>query len=149
PRHLAFEELLPVLVVHACNAPVQLSKRDELPLGEVRVRHVAAVELVHPSGELRATARSEAQAVARAPWIRSQPQPPAGSDVPVDETGVTLETAGCEDRRFSRGLAEAHVPGSPDEHVRETARIEPLADRARVSGLVRDHRRAERLEPRD
>src|SRR5919201_4932917 len=41
------------------------------------------------------------------------------------------------------------ITGSPDEGVRQPARIEPLPGRARIARLSLEHRRAERLEPGD
>ena len=68
------EELLAAFVVDARVPAVELRERDELLLGEGRVRHVAAVELVQPGGELGAAGRPRAQAVAAAPRIRPQSQ---------------------------------------------------------------------------
>ena len=48
PRDFVAEELLAAIVVNACEASVELSLRDEVSLVEIRVRHVASVELVHP-----------------------------------------------------------------------------------------------------
>ena len=138
-----------MFVVHPCETPVELGERDELLLGKVCVRHVAAVELVHACRELRAAAQGEAQSIARTPGIRTESQPPAGPDVLVDEARVTLETTGGEDRRLTHAPAEAQVAGRADEHVGETAGIESLADRPRVPGLVRHDGCAQRLEPRD
>src|SRR5207248_7070745 len=73
----------------------------------------------------------------------------AGVDVLGDQLRVALETAGREDRRLLGRLAEAYLPGRADERVGEAARVEALPDRPRIAGLVCDHRRAERLEPRD
>ena len=46
PRHLAGKELFAGLVVDTRESTVELRERDELTLGEIRVRHVAPVELV-------------------------------------------------------------------------------------------------------
>src|SRR5439155_21589716 len=53
PRYLPFEELLAAFVVDARVPAVQLREWNELLFGEIGVRHVAAVELIHPNGELR------------------------------------------------------------------------------------------------
>ena len=70
-------------------------------------------------------------------------------DVLRDELRVPLEAARRKDRRLGRRLAEANATRGANECVRQSARVEPLADRARVPRLVLHHGRAERLEPRD
>src|SRR5262249_54242317 len=70
-------------------------------------------------------------------------------DVLAHELGIPLEAAGSEDRRLVGRLTEAHVAGCTRQRLGQAARIEALADGARIAGLVLDDRRAERLEPGD
>ena len=70
-------------------------------------------------------------------------------NVLAHERGVTLKAARREDRRFLGRRTETNVACRTHERVRETAWLEPLADRAGVPGLVLDDRRPERLEPFD
>ena len=111
-----------------------------------RRRHRAAVELVHPGG--RRSRRAGGPRRARRP--RS--------------TGSRAARGRARGRaaprsRPSRGAAAARPrgtatrsrtsPGRPHERLRQAGRVEPPPDRARVAGLLREHRRAERLEPRE
>ena len=71
PGDLTLEELFAPLVVDARVTPVELRGRDELRFGEVRIRHVASVELGHSRGQLGAALERETQAVAAAPGVRT------------------------------------------------------------------------------
>src|SRR5437016_4351339 len=70
-------------------------------------------------------------------------------DVRGDELPVPLEAARRQDRRLGRRLPEANAPRNANKRVGQSARVEPLTDRARIPRLVRHHRRTERLEPPD
>src|SRR5215471_666521 len=70
-------------------------------------------------------------------------------DVLADKLRVALEAAGGEDVRLLRRRGEPDVARGGSERLRHPARIEALADRARVARLVPDDRRTKRLEPRN
>ena len=143
PRDLALEELLTPFVVDAREPAVELRERHELPLGEVGVRHVATVELVHPVRELSAPRHGKAQPVARAPGIRTQAEPACRPNVLRNKTGISLKAACGENRRLGCRLAKPNIAGGAHEDIGQPAWIEPLADGSGVARLVLDHGCAE------
>src|SRR5690349_14837272 len=89
------------------------------------------------------------QTVAGPPRIRAQPQRSRRADVALDELLRGGETAGAENRRPlpQLGRAELDRAGRSRERLDECRRIEPLADRRRVSRLLPGDRRAKRSQP--
>ena len=147
PRHLAArEELLAALVVNTGVPSIELRQRDELRLGEGRVGHVATVELVHAGRRRGAALEPETKAVAGAPRVGTEPERRCRPHVALDELRRALEPAGGEDERpvglGRKRLPKADLSGGPHERLGQAARVEALADGARVPGLVRHHRRA-------
>ena len=100
PRHLALEELLAALVVDAGDPAVELRQRDELLLGEVRVRACCA-RRTRPA-PLRAPRRARARSAGRRRCSRGSRavERPGRLDVSRDELRVPLEAARRKDRRL-------------------------------------------------
>src|SRR4029077_18651150 len=105
---------------------------------------------VEPRRELGAATERESQTVAAAPRIRPQPQGATRVDVLGDEALVSLKAARRKNRRRLRcGFGQANVTSHAHERLGQAARIETLADGARITGVVLDDRRTERLQPRE
>ena len=136
---------------------VELRELDELhgthPRGSSR--HVAAVELVHPSRCSGAGLEAEAKPVAGAPRGRSkQERIGLRRDVLPHETPLRLEAAGREDdrrahRQLPKRLAKAEIADTGGERANERRDGEANAPRLGVSGRVLEDAGAEALEPDD
>src|SRR4051812_50144186 len=70
-------------------------------------------------------------------------------DMLGDEALVSLKATRRKNRRcVRRSFGQANVTGHAHERLGQAPRIEALADGARIPGVVLDHRRTERLKPR-
>ncbi len=146
PRHLARRDVAAVLGQDTRLPPVQLCEPNEVLLVDARRprRHRPPVELPHACGDRRAAGEAPVECVACAPRIGAQEESPL--------LGQTAAEAarGEDDRRRGVGREpglKAHVHAGR-EHLGECARIEALARRPRVLGVLPDRRGAERDEPR-
>ena len=148
---------LPASVLDRGEARVQLPERDEATGVEPRRRrrHVPSPELVHPRGQLSTGRQPDAQPVARAPGIRSQPHlVRLRGDVAANELPVSLKPTGRQDhrrpcRRFGERFSESQLTTGAQQRFGEEARVETKPDGVGIARIVPDDRGAERLEPRE
>src|SRR6188472_2815870 len=149
PLRLALEALRAVLGDDFREAAVQLGERHELGLVERDPgRHRSPVKLLEVAGHGCAALEREVEPLPLAPRIPANGEPELARQPNVKPAGGEHEwPIRPRPGVWHRGMVEADGAGSFSECFGEAARVEALADRARVARLALEDRSAERLEP--
>src|SRR5207244_6128341 len=137
------DDVLTVLGEDARPAAVELRQRHEVLLADARRRrgHRTPVELLHAAGDGGAAAARQIEAAAVAPGIRAEKQATLRRE-PFPEASRRQH-----ERRFGVRWDRRAELDVACEQLGERARVEALAGRAWILGVLPDGLRAERDEP--